>query len=95
MGEGNTGIVMSGVFDSNPYEAGDWSGKGRHTFYMDMTPNVVLDPERAPMVTKEELQKAIPSFDWTGGHSGRMQIRWRLFGKSISLSMAITLLGKQ
>lgn len=72
VGEGNTGIVMSGVFDSNPYEAGDWSGKGRHTFYMDMTPNVVLDPERAPMVTKEELQKAIPSFDWTGGHSGRM-----------------------
>ena len=37
-----------------------------------MTPNVVLDPERAPMVTKEELQKAIPLFDWTGGHSGRM-----------------------
>lgn len=72
VGEGNTAIVMSGVFDSNPYEAGDWSGKGRQTFFMDMTPNVVLDPERAPMVTTEELQKAIPSFDWTGGHSGRM-----------------------
>lgn len=25
----------------------------------------------------------------------KKQIRWRLFGKSISLSMAITLLGKQ
>ena len=36
VGEGNTGVVMSGVFDSHPYEAADWSGKGRRTFYMDM-----------------------------------------------------------
>lgn len=72
VGNGNTGIVMSGVFDSHPYEAGDWSGKGRRVFYMDMLPNVILDPDDAPMITTEELQKAIPSFDWTGGHSGRL-----------------------
>ena len=72
VGEGNTGVVMSGVFDTHPYEAADWSGKGRRTFYMDMVPNLILNPETAPMVTTKELQEAIPSFDWSGGHSGRM-----------------------
>ena len=40
-------------------------------FYMDMLPNVILDPDKASMLTTEDLQKAIPSFDWNGGHSGR------------------------
>ena len=72
VGDGNTGVVMSGVFDSHPYEAADWSGKGRRTFYMDMIPNLILNPETAPMITTKELQEAIPSFDWSGGHSGRL-----------------------
>lgn len=72
VGEGKTGIVMSGVFDSHPYQAEDWSGRGRPTYYMDMRPNVILDPENSPMITTGELMKAIPTFDWTGGHSGRM-----------------------
>ena len=71
-GDGNTGIVMSGVFDSHPYEAGDWKGKGRRTFYMEMVPNVILDPDKAPMVTTAELEKAIPGIQWSGGHSGRI-----------------------
>lgn len=72
VGRGRTGIVMSGVFDSQPYEGNDWSGRGRQTFYMDMLPNVVLDPEKAPMVSTEDLFSAIPTFDWSGGHSGRL-----------------------
>ena len=71
-GEGKTGIVMSGVFDSHPYEAGDWSGKGRRTFYMEMVPNVILNPEAAPMLTTADLEAAIPGFQWKGGHSGRL-----------------------
>ncbi len=71
-GDGQTGIVMSGVFDSHPYESRDWSGKGRRTFYMDMVPNVSLNPEVVPMITTAELQKEIPSFQWSGGHSGRI-----------------------
>jgi hypothetical protein len=72
-GEGRTGIVMSGVFSSNPYEAEDWSGKGRKVFYMDMTPNFIADPERLEnFITTEDLQKAIPDFEWSGGHSGRI-----------------------
>lgn len=71
-GSGKTGIVMSGIFDSNPYELDDWSGQGRQTFYMDMLPNVILDPEQAPMITTEELEQVIPTFNWKGGHSGRL-----------------------
>lgn len=71
-GEGKTGIVMSGVFDSIPYQDEDWSGHGRTIFYMDMIPNLILNPETTPMITTEQLQKAIPTFDWTGGHSGRL-----------------------
>ena len=70
--KGTKGIVMSGVFDSQPYELDDWSGRGRQTFYMDMKPSLILNPDTAPMLTSEELMKAIPTFDWTGGHSGRI-----------------------
>ena len=70
--DGDNGIVMSGVFDSQSYELDDWSGRGRQTFYMDMKPSLVLNPDTAPMLTTEELMKAIPTFDWTGGHSGRI-----------------------
>lgn len=72
VGEGKTGIVMSGTFTSMPYEDEDWSGKGRQTFYMDMEPNVIINPDEAPMLTTAELQEAVPSFDWTSGHSGRI-----------------------
>lgn len=72
VGSGNRGIVMSGVLESHPFEANDWRNKDKHRFYADIRPNVALDPEQAPMLTVETLQEAIPSFDWTGGHSGRM-----------------------
>lgn len=63
---------MSGVFDSHPYKAGDWSGRGRTVYYVDMIPNLILNPDKAPMITTEQLLKAIPTFDWTGGRSGRL-----------------------
>lgn len=72
-GKGRTGLVMSGIFASNPYQDGDWSGRGRKVYYMDLTPNFIADPEHLDnLITTEDLQKAIPSFDWSGGHSGRL-----------------------
>lgn len=71
-GEGKTGLVMSGIFDSNPYQGEDWSGNGRKVFYMDMIPNFIANPEEAEIITTDELLAAIPSFDWRGGHSGRL-----------------------
>ena len=72
VGEGKTGVVMSGYFSSNPYKGKDWSGKGRQTFYMDMQPDYIFHPENTDILTTEQLTAAIPDFNWTGGHSGRM-----------------------
>jgi hypothetical protein len=71
-GNGKTGICMSGYFSSNPYRDEDWSGKGRVTYYMDLEPDVMIHPEYLPILSTIELINAIPSFDWNGGHSGRL-----------------------
>lgn len=63
-GEGRTGIVMSGVFDSHPYQIVTPKGKESGAFYIDMHPNVMLNPEKAPMVTTEQLRSTIPTFEW-------------------------------
>lgn len=87
-GNGKTGICMSGYFSSDPYKDEDWSGRGRETYYMDLEPDVMIHPEYLPILTTSELVSAIPSFDWKGGHSGRLldeknaeilETLWRLF----------------
>ena len=71
-GEGKTGICMSGHFRSEPYRDEDWSGKGREVYYMDLWADTVIDPDYLPILSTGELSKQIPSFDWSGGHSGRL-----------------------
>ena len=72
VGEGTTGIVMSGCFSTEPYEGEDWSGKGRQLHYMGLEIESMIHPERSPIITPEQLAAAIPGFDWTGGPSGRI-----------------------
>ena len=67
-GAGETGVVMSGVFTSQPYALEDEQGCVRH--YMDMHPNLMVNPLAAPILTMESLTVAIPSFDWSGSLSG-------------------------
>ena len=69
-GERN-GIVMKGFFTSDPYEADDWSGRGREVHYMDFRPLVMVHPETGRMLGVEALEAAMPDFQWNGGHSGR------------------------
>ena len=71
-GEGKTGICMSGRFRSDPYRGEDWSGKGREVYYMDLLADVVIDPDVCPILSTEILSQKISSFDWSGGHSGRL-----------------------
>ena len=71
-GEGNTGIVMSGTFSSKPYKGEDWSGKGRDVYYVNMDLGAMIHPNKEDILTTEELEKAIPGFEWNGGHSGRL-----------------------
>lgn len=72
VGEGNTGIVMSGTFVSLPWQGEDWRGKGREVFYADLDAESIFHPDREPIITTAQLQEAIPDFDWTDGHSGRV-----------------------
>ena len=71
-GNGKTGICMSGTFESRPYYGEDWSGQGRDVHYIDLDRDVVINPDYCPILTTAELQAAIPDFDWTSGHSGRL-----------------------
>lgn len=71
-GNGNTGICMSGYFSSDPYQDEDWSGRGRVTYYMNLEPDAMIHPDYRPILPTSDLVKAIPSFDWKGGHSGRL-----------------------
>ena len=70
--DATTGICMAGTFSSEPYRGEDWSGNGRETYYMDMWIDHASDPDKCIILSSEELSAAIPEFDWTGGHSGRM-----------------------
>lgn len=74
VGEGNTGIVMSGIFTSSPYSERDWNRirKSKEIYYMDMAVNYMVNPEVMPIITTGELQDAIPDFEWTRGHSGSL-----------------------
>ncbi len=71
-GKGKTGICMSGRFCSEPYLSEDWSGKGREVYYMDLDADTVIEPDTLPILFAERLSQEIPSFDWSGGHSGRL-----------------------
>lgn len=66
------GIVMSGRFASEPYQDEDWSGKGRRTFYMDLSLDFVTDIHSAFRLPIKELADAMPHIDWEKGHSGVM-----------------------
>ena len=74
VGEGNTGIVMSGIFTSEPYTERDWNRirKTKEIHYMDMQPNFIVNPETMPIITTAQLQEAIPDFEWRKGHSGTL-----------------------
>ena len=71
-GSGKTGICMSGYFSSDPYRDEDWSGRGRVTYYMDLEPDYMINPDYLPILSTLDLVRDIPGFDWNGGHSGRL-----------------------
>ncbi len=74
VGEGNTGVVMSGIFTSEPYTDRDWNRlrQSRQIYYMDMQPNFIVNPETMPIITTAQLKEAIPDFEWSKGHSGTL-----------------------
>lgn len=101
VGEGNTGVFAAGRFTSDPFLGDDWSGKGREVHYMTMEFETVFHPERAEIITTEELRAELPEIDWSGDHSGvmldaesaeRLELMWRDYvgrNKSLYLPRAV------
>lgn len=101
VGEGNTGVFAAGRFTSDPFLGDDWSGKGREVHYMTMEFETIFHPERAEIITTEELRAELPEIDWSGGHSGvmldaesaeRLELMWRDYvgrNKSLYLPRAV------
>ena len=88
VGEGNTGVFAAGRFISEPYQGEDWSGKDREVHYMAMEFEAVFHPERADIITTEELERELPNLNWRTGHSGEqlnmedaehLELMWRDF----------------
>lgn len=71
VGDGNTGVVASGFFSSDPYPDDDWRGSDRQRYYMEMDVDTIIDVDMAPHISTEQLTQAMPDFNWNGGHSGR------------------------
>lgn len=71
-GKAPTGIVMRGFFTSDPYRAQDWSERGRDVYYMNLRPTFMVSPDHPKgILSTGILEKAMPGFEWNGGHSGR------------------------
>lgn len=70
-GEGENGVVMDGSFEGLPYLKESWRGDGSFIFYRNLYIRTGFDPVSEPILKTSELKKAIPDFNWEGGHSGR------------------------
>ncbi|MDE6083547.1 MAG: hypothetical protein K2G11_03595 [Muribaculaceae bacterium] len=70
VGYGQTGIAARGVITSDAYAGEDWAWRNRPTMYCDFDFDTMINPDAYPLLTSAHLKKAIPDFDWDGGHSG-------------------------
>ena len=59
VGDDKAGIVFSGQFVTDPYPADDWGGSTKRRMYVDMVCMNAAEPDAAPLITLEELQKTI------------------------------------
>ena len=70
VGYGQTGIAARGTITSDPYAGEDWAWRDRPTKYCDFIFETMINPDAYPLLSSAELTKAIPDFEWYGGHSG-------------------------
>ena len=69
VGDDKAGIVFTGQFLTDPYPADDWGGSTKRRMYVDMVCMNPAEPGEMPRISLEELQNAIPEFEWSKGHS--------------------------
>lgn len=66
------GIVQRGIIIGEPVKADHWYKENAHSWYARIAVTHVMNSLTAPIITLEQLQRAIPGFKWDGGHSGRV-----------------------
>ena len=72
VGNGNTGIVMSGQIFSSPHLDEHWDDDQKTAFYVDLDIEYMFHPDKGPILDTEFLSEVIPDFNWAGGHSGQV-----------------------
>lgn len=73
IGDEKAGLMMEGIIASDCYEGEDWADGDQRKYYVDLVPVIAYNPENGAVYPlQSQLQKAIPGFDWSGGHSGRV-----------------------
>ena len=70
VGDDKAGIVFNGQFISDPYVSDDWAGSSKRRLYVDLACMNPVEPGAFPSLSLDKLQKSIPAFDWSKGHSG-------------------------
>ncbi len=60
-GQEKNGIVMSGIFGSGAY----LYTYSRQTLWTELDLNFAVDFDKHPILTTEQLQEAVPDFDWS------------------------------
>lgn len=69
-GEENGGIIIWGIFSSDPFEGEDWRGSGKKSHYINMHCVHAENADTKPPLSLSLLEKEIPEINWRKGHSG-------------------------
>lgn len=71
VGGTHKGIVLHGIINSFPIHAGDWSGRGRETYYANILIDAMKPVDEGGLVSEQLLTKEVSStYEWSKGHSG-------------------------
>jgi len=72
VGDCHAGLVMSGWITSDIFYEDNWNGDGTKRPYVKFLPEVMLESSQTPHISLKMLEHWFPSFEWSGGHSGRI-----------------------
>lgn len=68
--EEHPGIIFKGEFRCDPYTDRDWRGTDKELHYVDAECSHMANIDKRAWITMQQLEAAIPDFDWRHGHSG-------------------------
>jgi hypothetical protein len=70
VGDDKAGLVFNGQLISDPYPGEDWAGSTKRRMYVDLICTNAVEAGAEARIPLAALQEAIPSIEWSRGHSG-------------------------